>query len=229
MKHGLKIALLAGALSWSSLAQAGQMTLYTDVNFGGRAVTVQGALQDLSALGFNDRASSMVIDSGRWEVCVDAGYRGRCEFFERGQYPGLPRFNDNISSVREVGGFEHGRERGRGDEHQRRADQQWHADQEWRERNQDRGGRQWRSEPQASVLLYSEPDFGGDRLPLLRDQSNLDQFDFNDRAASIVIDEGEWEVCMHADFHGQCRIYGPGQYPRLGPLDGQVSSLRRVR
>jgi hypothetical protein len=267
MKHAINIALLASALSFHCLAQAGQMTLYTDANFGGRAVTVQHQMPDLSGVGFNDRASSMVIDAGRWEVCVDAGFRGRCALFERGQYPVITGLNDSISSVREVGGVdqERGRERdhefNRGrdhdrdherererdherdherDDHQRR-DDDGRGDQGWQGlgqernqgqyqgRNQERSERQWRAGPQPVVLLYSEPGFRGERLPLQRDERNLDQFNFNDRAASVVIQEGEWELCMHADFRGQCRLYGPGQYPRLGPLDGQVSSLRRVR
>ena len=243
MKYTLNIALLAGALSFQCLAQAGQMTLYTDSNFGGRSVTVQNQMQDLSAVGFNDRASSMVIDSGRWEVCVDAGFRGRCELFERGQYPGIPGFNDTISSVREVGGFDQGRGREREHDHGRgrndwrgddgRGDQGWRdrdqdrSEDKYQDKYQDRGDR--RGDPQSVVMLYSEPDFRGERLPLQRDERNLDRFNFNDRAGSILIQEGEWELCMHADFRGQCRLYGPGQYPRLGPLDGQVSSLRRVR
>jgi hypothetical protein len=247
MKRACQIVLLAGLL-FQGVAQAGQVTLYTHDNFNGRAVTVQGATPNLSQFGFNDRASSMVIASGRWEVCVDDDFRGRCAVFERGEYARLSGLNDQISSLREVDGRDRSRrgEQGRGEswrsEHSER-EQGWHGqggrehgwreqgwrEQGWREHDQqeDRGrGEQGRS---AMLELFSEPNFGGARLPLRRDARSLDEFDFNDQAGSMLVQGGEWEVCVHADFGGQCRVYGPGRYARLGPLDQQISSVRRLR
>ena len=236
MKRAYQTALLAGALWFQCAAQAGQLTLYTDVNFSGHAVTVQGATRDLGSLGFNDRASSMVIASGRWEVCVDADFRGHCELFERGQYARIDGWNDNISSVREVGG--RGDQRGRGQQWQeeRGRDERGRDDRGRDERERDERGRdgswqQGRDEPGRGALLelFSQPNFSGARMSLSRDAHNLSQFDFNDRATSIVVQEGQWEVCMHADFGGQCRVYGPGRYARLGPMEQQISSVRRLR
>lgn len=262
MKRACQIVLLVGLL-FQGVAQAGQVTLYTHDNFNGRAVTVQGVTPNLSQFGFNDRASSMVIASGRWEVCVDDDFRGRCAVFERGEYARLSGLNDQISSLREVGGGDRSRrgEQGRGEpwrgEHSEREQgwqgqgghgqgwhrQGWHGQgwhgQSWREQGwheqggreqdqqEDRGrGEQGRS---AMLELFSEPNFGGARLPLRRDARSLDEFDFNDQAGSMLVQGGEWEVCVHADFGGQCRVYGPGRYARLGPLDQQISSVRRLR
>lgn len=239
MKRACQIVLLAGLL-FQGTVHAGQVTLYTDDNFNGRAVTVQGATPDLAQFGFNDRASSMVIASGRWEVCVDADFRGRCAVFERGEYARLSGLNDQISSLREVGGSgrSHRGEQGRGEpwrseQREREREQGWRG-QGWpeqggreREEQEDRGrGDQRRS---AMLELFSQPNFGGARMPLRRDARSLDEFDFNDQAGSIVVQGGEWEVCVHADFGGQCRVYGPGRYARLGPLDQQISSVRRLR
>ena len=232
MKRACQIVLLAGLL-FQGVAQAGQVTLYTHDNFNGRAVTVQGATPNLSQFGFNDRASSMVIASGRWEVCVDDDFRGRCAVFERGEYARLSGLNDQISSLREVDGRDRSRrgEQGRGESW--RGEHGWREhgwrEQGWREHDQqeDRGrGEQGRS---AMLELFSEPNFGGARLPLRRDARSLDEFDFNDQAGSMLVQGGEWEVCVHADFGGQCRVYGPGRYARLGPLDQQISSVRRLR
>jgi hypothetical protein len=244
MKRAYQTVLLAGALWFQCAAQAGQLTLYTDINFSGRAVTVQGATRDFGALGFNDRASSMVIASGRWEVCVDADFRGRCEFFERGEYARIDGWNDNISSAREVGG--RGDQRGRGEQQERGRGEPWQQDRGRDERGRDDHGRdereergrgeQWqqergRGEPGRGAMLelFSQPNFSGARMSLSRDARNLSEFDFNDRATSIVVQGGEWEVCVHADFGGQCRVVGPGRYARLGPMDQQISSVRRLR
>ena len=79
----------------------GGVVLFTDAGFGGRSVAMNGAVPKLTEFGFNDRASSIVIRSGVWEVCTDANFRGRCEIIDRDvrrlkDY----RLNDNISSVR---------------------------------------------------------------------------------------------------------------------------------
>jgi hypothetical protein len=239
MKRAYHTVLLAGALWFQCAAQAGQLTLYTDINFSGRAVTVQGATRDLVALGFNDRASSIVIASGRWEVCVDADFRGHCEFFERGEYARIDGWNDNISSVREVGG--RGEQRGHGEQQERWHGEQWQQDRGRDERGRDERGRDERGRDErderrrgelgrgAMLELFSQPNFSGARMSLSRDAHNLSAFDFNDRATSIVVQGGQWEVCVHADFGGQCRIYGPGRYARLGPMEQQISSVRRLR
>lgn len=79
----------------------GGLVLFTDAGFRGRSVEVQGAVPRLNSLRFNDRASSLMIRSGVWEVCTDANFRGRCEIID-GDVPRLKayRLNDNISSVR---------------------------------------------------------------------------------------------------------------------------------
>src|SRR5262249_32640152 len=52
-----------------------------------------------------DRASSVIIDRGRWEVCEDAGFNGRCVVLRRGNYDSLRSMglDNRISSVRPVG------------------------------------------------------------------------------------------------------------------------------
>jgi hypothetical protein len=63
------------------------------------------SVQDLGNVGFNDRASSMVVRNGRWQVCSDADFRGKCVTLDPGEYPSLRSMglNDRLSSVRELG------------------------------------------------------------------------------------------------------------------------------
>ncbi len=89
-------------------APAGQVDFYEREGFQGRSFTTQAAVEDLRRGGYNDRASSAVVTGERWEVCDDAGYRGRCVLLRPGQYPSLQAMglNDRISSVRSVTGNE---------------------------------------------------------------------------------------------------------------------------
>jgi hypothetical protein len=58
--------------------------------------------------------------------------------------------------------------------------------------------------------------------------SNLEGM-FNDRASSLRVDSGYWIFCSDANFRGECRTFGPGDYPMLPPeLNDRISSGRRI-
>src|SRR5262244_2924716 len=94
---GLGLALQAGA----------QVTFYSDEGFHGRQFFVDRPMGDLDRTDFNDRASSVVIQSGDWLMCEDAHFQGRCVTLHPGEYPSLDRMglNDRISSVRPLSGY----------------------------------------------------------------------------------------------------------------------------
>jgi uncharacterized protein YcfJ len=100
IRHALAIAALALATQASA-----QVTIYENDGFTGRSFTTQRAVGNLDRYGYNDRASSVLVSSGRWEVCEDAGFSGRCVVLRQGSYPSLRAMglNDRISSVRAVG------------------------------------------------------------------------------------------------------------------------------
>jgi Beta/Gamma crystallin len=59
--------------------------------------------------------------------------------------------------------------------------------------------------------------------------SDLDRTDFNDRAESIIVPEGVWEVCSDARLNGRCARLQPGECRNLqGSLDRSISSVREV-
>jgi uncharacterized protein YcfJ len=99
----LRHALAGCGLAFATCATA-QVTFYENENFSGRSFTTRKPVADLSHLGFNDRASSVIVANDRWEVCDDARFGGRCLILRPGRYPSLSAMgmNDRISSVREV-------------------------------------------------------------------------------------------------------------------------------
>jgi hypothetical protein len=213
--ESMKRLLAAAAVlaTFTHAAFAGEMTLFSDSNFRGNHVTLQRDTPDLREFGFNDRASSIVIRSGVWQLCQDGGFRGRCIELGPGEYRQLPDFNDTVSSARDI-------ER-RGPDRDARRDER---------RDGYRGGdRGERGDERGDVLLFDGPRFEGAQIALTHDEHALNDIGFNDRAASLIIRAGRWEFCEHADYRGQCIVYGPGRYPFLEQMNNRISSLRRVR
>lgn len=103
MNKFIKTTLAAAIMTIGGQAMA-QITLYQNEGWRGRAVTIAHSTDDMRRAGFNDRASSVVVERGRWEVCDDAGFRGQCRILRRGSYESLAGMglDDRISSVRAV-------------------------------------------------------------------------------------------------------------------------------
>ncbi len=79
-----------------------QITFYEREGFGGRTFTTDQQVDDFTRVGFNDRASSVVVLGQRWEVCVDKRFYGQCMVLRPGRYPSLASMGmgNRISSVR---------------------------------------------------------------------------------------------------------------------------------
>jgi hypothetical protein len=200
MIRGRRVLAGAALFALCAAASAAEITFYQDANFSGRQLTLRGWTPDIAQTGFNDKASSIVVTSGRWEVCTDAAFKGYCATFVQGDYPVIdPRLNDRISSAREVGSY--GERRG-----------------------------SYYDYGHGAIQLFAERAFAGPSVQLAGDAPTLRQNGFNDRAASVIVTEGTWELCADSAFTGACRIYAPGRYPDLGyGMAGQVSSARLVR
>jgi len=91
------------ALVFAAHASA-QITFYEGEGFRGRTFQADKQVWNFERYGFNDRASSVVVDRGRWEVCENARFEGRCVVLRRGSYDSLAAMgmNNRISSVRPV-------------------------------------------------------------------------------------------------------------------------------
>lgn len=206
---------LAAPVVFAAAAHAGEITLYTHANFGGPAITVREQVPDLSPAGFNDRTSSVRVRSGSWELCEHANFGGHCIVLGPGEYRVLDGFNDVLSSLREVGDGDGGRgDRG----HDRRDD-----------RREGYGGGYGRGRHGAPVVLFSQPGFNGSEVELRDDMRKLENVDFNDQAGSVIIREGDWQLCDDANFRGKCIVLSPGRYDNLRDMGDRISSVRRVR
>jgi len=103
MGRYLRSALCLSALVIAAQAvQAAQITFYEGEDFRGRAFTTKRPVTNFTRFGFNDRASSVVVDSGDWVVCEDAAYKGSCVLLRRGAYDSVKRMgiNNRITSTR---------------------------------------------------------------------------------------------------------------------------------
>ena len=205
MKRILK-PLMIGILSVAAgSAAADSITFYQDDNYGGRSFTADRPATNFARSGFNDQIQSAVVHDGRWEICVDADFGGSCSVLAPGAYPDLGAYAGRISSVRPVDG----RQYGDGRPPNNRAD--------------DRGrGRT------ARATLYEAPNLSGRSYAVNNTMTNLGTSGFNDRASSLRVESGYWIFCSDADFQGECRTFGPGDYASLPGMNNVISSGRRI-
>jgi uncharacterized protein YcfJ len=186
--------------------QAGPLTFYADENFRGRSYSLNSAVEDFRSTGFNDRASSLVISSGSWEICEGVRYGGRCVVLRRGEYRSLAAMglNDQVSSARDVG---------RGG---------------WRDDAHDAPPPV--AAPISRIDLYENEGFQGRSFSTSTPISDFRGNGFNDRASSTVVTGEHWEVCEDAGYGGRCVVLRQGQYPSLAAmgLNDRISSAREM-
>lgn len=104
MVSKLKIAMAAAGLC-TAVGAAADVTFYSNDGYRGASFTADRPIGNFERAGFNDRASSVVVRSGTWEVCEDAQFAGRCMMLRPGNYPdlGAMGLDNRISSVRPAG------------------------------------------------------------------------------------------------------------------------------
>jgi uncharacterized protein YcfJ len=100
-KFFFKAALTASTLVLASQAMA-QIVLYEREGFRGHSVVVNGELRNVERRALGDTAASAVVERGRWEVCEQPRFQGRCAVLRRGSYPDLrgTGLQWNIASIR---------------------------------------------------------------------------------------------------------------------------------
>jgi hypothetical protein len=176
------------------------MTVFDYADFQGRGVVIEGDVSNLDQIGFNDRIYSLVVEQGSWQLCEHADFRGACVSLEPGRYPNMGELRGKLSSVRVL---------------------------------PPAGGRivsPVQSPSRGALVLYGQQGLQGRSIAI--DSAvvrNLADLNFNDRASSVRIESGYWMLCSDANFEGECRTFGPGDYGTLPPeLQNRVSSARRI-
>lgn len=193
------LAILATAFALPALAQ--QVVLYEGPAMRGRQVTVVRSTPNLAYLGFENRASSMYVMSGTWEICTEPYFKGLCSTHGPGEYPSLGMQSNRISSARLV--------------EDPLANLRPPAD--------------WSPAGEAEIALYDRQNFAGPLRSLRGPTPNFEVLGINDAAASLIVHRGTWQLCTDADYRGECVTYGPGRYPQLPGKDDRFSSARPVQ
>lgn len=80
-----------------------------------------------------------------------------------------------------------------------------------------------------ALILYSGANYSGEVREIYDPIHALPNLYFNDRARSIAVLAGQWEVCQHSDFTGRC-VFLRYDVPDLAwyGLAGELSSVRPV-
>jgi uncharacterized protein YcfJ len=102
MKRAVKLLVASAAAMVGVSATAAEIVFYEGEGFRGRMFTTDRPVGNFERRGFNNRASSVVVERGRWEACEEPGFRGRCVLLRPGSYESLDSMgvNNRISSVR---------------------------------------------------------------------------------------------------------------------------------
>ncbi len=157
----------------------------------------------MGGIDFNNRASSIRIRSGTWEICDDGSFYGYCttisgDIYDLRDY-GL---NNRISSVRRV--YDDYYDRG------------YRSSGYYRD-YQRRGG----------VGLYMGSGYDGDYFGVSVDIPDLQVYaaGYN---GSLEVFGGQWEVCDQANYGGRCTVV-EGRYDNLSQIGFGlgIGSIRR--
>jgi hypothetical protein len=182
----------------------GTARIFADPNYRGRAETVVNENANLEDIRFNDQVSSIEIPAGQvWEVCQDWQFANRCEVITR-SVPNLGSIgmNDRISSLRRLPDNE--------------LSQSYPYD------------RYGRSDQYGAprLILYAQPGYRG--AARVVDQARTFG-SFGNRAASVEIEGGVWEVCERDAARGNCVTLDSSvpDLARVG-LTGPITSVRPV-
>lgn len=87
-KQFMKAAFAVSAVVLASQAMA-QVVLYEGEGFRGRSVAINGEMRNVERRALGNTAASAVVERGRWEVCEQPRFQGRCAVLRRGNYPDL--------------------------------------------------------------------------------------------------------------------------------------------
>ncbi len=81
----------------------------------------------------------------------------------------------------------------------------------------------------AGIALFSGPNFTGEVREAFDIFASMHDLAFNDRARSVAVLAGQWELCEHRDFTGRCMFIREDVADlRWYGLAGRISSIRPV-
>jgi hypothetical protein len=204
--HRLTKALIvmAGMVAGGA-AEAQDVELYDQPKFAGIRLALSANVADVAAYGLGGRIASVIVNKGQWEFCTQPQFGGACITVGPGRYAEMPpALRGTLASLRMAGTTT--------------------------------AVPVTPAAPVApvapavpdAIALYEHQQSGGRRLGLAAAAANLGLLDFNDLASSVEVMRGRWQLCVHADFGGECQVFGPGRHALVGRFHDSVSSVRPV-
>ncbi len=218
------------------------ITLYARENMKGENHTYARSVPRIKDIATNDFAHSVKINGGEWVLCADSGGKGKCETVRR-DMPNLRSIGlaGSISSLYRArkwnngldgsddhagggsyagggyagGGSGYGADDGRYNGGRNGSDDRRYGD--------DR--RYNNREPQ--IVLFEGYNFNGPRITVDTETSSLLNSGFSNRASSVRILSGTWELCDGTGFTKTCREVSRDErdLSRIG-LDSVITSVR---
>jgi hypothetical protein len=177
-----------------------RITLYQHTSRGIRAVDVTADTGNLSVRSFDNRADAAFVTGGVWRLCDGPNGQGECFDYGPGTYPTLGTLNQRVESAFLISSL-----------------------------------------PQPTVssvapiqpgrlVVYQFQNFGGPSAVVENGRApDMDWANFRYPPASLRVESGSWLICPELGYQGDCRVYGPGEYPTLGtPLERGIASARQV-
>lgn len=188
------------------------ITVFVDVFYRGQSATFREDVPDLGEFRLAGRTSSLQVAPGEaWEVCEQAEYRGRCQVFSEVE-PDLRQhgWNDRVRSMRRVrgGGY-------------------YPPGPGYPQPGYPQPGPGYPAN--AGIVLFSETNFQGDTRGFDREVTDLQEYGFNDRARSVRVLWGTWEICRDNYFRNCRLISGDESNLDRYNLSRRLSSLRPAR
>lgn len=191
------------------------ITLYSGENMKGKSHTYANNMPHIKDFATNDFAHSLKVTRGAWVLCEDSKGKGKCETVRR-NIPNLAKIGlaGAISSVYRA--------------------QDWHNDDPYIvDGVDDRDGRYNNGydnrRRRAQIVLFDGLNYSGARITIDTMEADLRNSGFSNRALSVHVLGGVWELCDGANYTKTCKIIDRDE-PDLGNiyLSYQVTSLRPV-
>ena len=176
-----------------------RIILYQNTPRGMRAVELISNVDDLETRNFSNSAYAAFVSDGTWRLCDAERGRGRCADFAPGRYESLGALEGRVRSAYLIASTP-----------ERVVSVPTY--------------------PPGRAVLFQFPNFTGPSAVVEYGRApDLDWAHFKQPASSLRVESGTWLVCSEMGYQGECRVLGPGEYPRLTEVvNGGVYSARQV-
>lgn len=211
------------------------ITLYGRENMKGEHHTYAASVARIKDFAVNDFAQSAKVNGGSWVLCKDSNGKGTCEAINH-DVPALRTIGlaGAVSSVYRDSDWNNGREdSGYGNSYGAGYGGGYGAGSGSGSRYgsdgyRNGGGRRYDNRP-PQITLFEGYNFSGPQISIDRETSSLLGSGFSNRASSVRINAGSWELCDGSGFTKTCRVVERDEN-NLGTigLDSVITSVRPI-